>query len=536
MLCLFEKYLTFIFLSNYIRKVIYIVFFLSSQTVHTQWLDAYIPDFKVNDDNLNSYQVNSQIGVDSAGNFVIVWSDARINPGESYPVQVYCQRYNKDGLLLGVNFKIGQDTASGSKITVLKDGRFIVTWSRIFRLNSIQHYEYYYQRFSKEGNLITPPLKIIDTSFIVAEEFGTGLSIASDSLGRFLICWGKKPNLNSFQSIYYQRFDSTGTKIGTVDSVNEALSDAEFPSVAMNKDGSFVIVWQDNRQEPFTTKYDIYMQRYNTAGVKIGNNVKVNDDLSALMNRGGAQVSTDAIGNTVIAWNDPRSCGSGEIFYQLFSTKGNTVGANRIANSSPCGAGTNSRVVSMRHDRYFYIGWSDWFYSGREQFYGRKFDTLGIPIGNAYMITSNSPFGTTQRANDVKLINDRVYSTWHDNRNGGSLNYDIYCNVRGFQNPDTVIGIIKTLAIVNEYMLYDAYPNPFNPVTNIKYQISKSAAIKITIFDIKGQQIEVLEDKEQLAGTYEITWDAGSKASGIYFVRMESQTGFNQTKKIMLIK
>jgi flagellar hook assembly protein FlgD len=85
-------------------------------------------------------------------------------------------------------------------------------------------------------------------------------------------------------------------------------------------------------------------------------------------------------------------------------------------------------------------------------------------------------------------------------------------------------------------MLYDAYPNPFNPVTNIKYHISKSAAIKITIFDIKGQLIEVLQNKEQTAGTYEITWDAGSKASGIYFVRMESQTGFNQTKKIMLIK
>jgi len=523
-----------IFLSNHIRKVIYIVFFLSSQTVHTQWLDAYIPDFKVNDDNLNSYQVNSQIGVDSAGNFVIVWRDVRVNPGNSSPGQVYCQRFDKNGLALGSNFKIGQDTAGLPCISVLMDGKFIIAWLRFFE--PLNKYEIFYQRFNKNGTILDIPRKVSDSIYSVDENLFYGLNISSDTSGKFVICWSHKPAFNTNLTVYHQRFDSSGVKIGTVDSVNEATSNAEFPSVAMNKDGSFVIVWQDNRQEPFTTKYDIYMQRYNTAGVKIGNNVKVNDDLSPFMNRGGAQVSTDGKGNTVIAWNDPRSCGSGEIFYQLFNTKGNTVGANRKANSSPCGAGTNSRVVSMRIDSYFYIGWSDWFYSGREQFYGRKFDTLGIPIGNAYMITSNSPIGTTQRANDVKLINDRVYSTWHDNRNGGSLNYDIYCNVRGFQNPDTVIGIINVNGVVNEYMLYDAYPNPFNPVTNIKYQLSKAARINITIFDIKGQQIEVLQDKEQSAGTYGITWDAGSKASGIYFVRMESQTGFNQTKKIMLIK
>ena len=82
------------------KKLILILLIVncSLQIANTQWRDAYITDFKVNDDNLNSYQTNSRIGVDSIGNFVIVWSDARNNPGQTFPIQVYCQRYNKNGL------------------------------------------------------------------------------------------------------------------------------------------------------------------------------------------------------------------------------------------------------------------------------------------------------------------------------------------------------------------------------------------------------------------------------------------------------
>lgn len=523
-----------IFLSNYIRIIYcYAIFSFFTLPVYTQWLDAYIPDFKVNDDNLNSYQVNSQIGVDSAGNFVVVWRDVRVNPGNSSPGQVYCQRFDKNGLALGINFRIGQDTAGLPCISVLKDGKFIIAWLRFFE--PLNKYEIFYQRFNKNGTFLDIPRKVTDSIYSVDENLFYGLNISTDTSGKFIICWSHKPAFNANLTVYFQRFDSSGIKIGSVDSVNEASSDAEFPSVAMNNDGSFVIVWQDNRQEPFTAKYDIYMQRYNTAGVKIGNNVKVNDDINALMFRGGAKVSNNGYGQTIVVWTDPRLCNNGEVFFQLYDITGNSLGINRKGNNSPCGTGAFGTAVDIRSDKKFFIYWTDLNLTGREQSYGRKFDSLGIPIGNQYMVPSLSPNPTNQRADAMKILNDRVYCTW-TYFIPNNYNTDIYCNVRGFQNPDTVIGIINTLVIINEYMLYDAYPNPFNPVTNIKYQLSKAASIKITIFDIKGQQIEVLQDKEQLAGTYEIKWDASSKASGIYFVRMESQTGFNQTKKIMLIK
>jgi hypothetical protein len=289
-------------------------------------------------------------------------------------------------------------------------------------------------------------------------------------------------------------------------------------------------------------KYDIYMQRYNSNGIKIGNNAKVNDDTQALLFRGGAEVTTNGNGYYAIAWNDPRNCGTGEIYYQLIKPDGSFLGVNRKANSSPCGAGTNSRKISMRSDRYFYIAWSDWFYSGREQVYGRKFDSTGSPIGNAYMIPSTSPANTEQRADDVYLLNDRVYTTWTDNRNGGSFNYDIYCNVRGFQNPDTVIGINTNKEIVKEYKLYPVYPNPFNPVSTIKYDIPKLSQVTIKIFDIIGREIVTLVNETKEPGFYTVSFDGTNYSSGAYFYRIEahqttsSSIAFTNVKKMVLLK
>jgi len=511
------------------------LYFTFISPLSAQWLDAYIPDFKVNDDNLNSYQTNSQIGVDSAGNFVIVWRDVRNNPGNTNWPQVYCQIYDRDGFSIGNNFRVGQDTASRPEITVLKNGRFVVVWTRFLFVNSIQFYEIYFQRFLSNGQQVGSPVNVLDTALSVSDNLFAGLNISSDSTGNFIICWAKKPDINSYITLYYQRFDNSGNKIDTIQTVNEVISHAEFPSVACNKDGSFVIAWQDNRANITEGKYDVYIQRYNSNGVKQGNNVKVNDDAIALLFRGGAKVSTNGYGQTVVAWLDPRACGFGEIFYQVYAPNGNTLGVNRKANSSPCGDNVNSAVVSMRNDKFFYIAWSEWFYSGREQFYGRRFDSIGNAIGNSYMIPASSLVPATQRSNSVFLLKDRVYSTWSHNLNSG-VNVDIYCNVRGFQNPDTVIGIVNQSGIAGEFKLFPAYPNPFNPSTVIKFDLPQNTFVSVKVFNVLGELIAVILNNEfKNAGSYSINFDGSFHSSGVYFCSIQAGN-FSSVKKMVLIQ
>lgn len=85
--------------------------------------------------------------------------------------------------------------------------------------------------------------------------------------------------------------------------------------------------------------------------------------------------------------------------------------------------------------------------------------------------------------------------------------------------------------------LYSAYPNPFNPATQIRYTLAKRTFVRLVIYNILGQVQKVLVEKEQSAGDYTVTWDArnGTLPSGIYFVCLTAN-GVVSTKKVLFLK
>ena len=89
--------------------------------------------------------------------------------------------------------------------------------------------------------------------------------------------------------------------------------------------------------------------------------------------------------------------------------------------------------------------------------------------------------------------------------------------------------------VPDQFQLNDAYPNPFNPVTNISYSLPIASEISIKIFDIQGREVSTLYNNIQEAGTHKLVWDASNFSSGIYFVRM-SGGSYSGMKKLMLIK
>ena len=89
--------------------------------------------------------------------------------------------------------------------------------------------------------------------------------------------------------------------------------------------------------------------------------------------------------------------------------------------------------------------------------------------------------------------------------------------------------------IPDELQIKGIHPNPFNPHTTIKYEISKSTYLSLKVYDISGREVTTLTKGNILAGAHEISWDASNYSSGIYFIKLSSNN-FSQTKKIMLIK
>ena len=106
-----------------------------------------------------------------------------------------------------------------------------------------------------------------------------------------------------------------------------------------------------------------------------------------------------------------------------------------------------------------------------------------------------------------------------------------------FSNYTTgsVITSVGNNNVVKQYALYRNYPNPFNPSTNIRYQIPKAGLVTIDIYNILGQKVKTLLNKYQAEGKYSIKFDASDLTSGIYFCRLKVNQ-FTDVKKLILIK
>jgi subtilisin-like proprotein convertase family protein len=85
------------------------------------------------------------------------------------------------------------------------------------------------------------------------------------------------------------------------------------------------------------------------------------------------------------------------------------------------------------------------------------------------------------------------------------------------------------------YYLYQNFPNPFNPVTNIKFDIPKDEYVTIKLFDILGREVRTLADEFKKAGSYDVRIDGSNISSGTYFYRINAGN-FVDTKKMVLVK
>jgi len=88
---------------------------------------------------------------------------------------------------------------------------------------------------------------------------------------------------------------------------------------------------------------------------------------------------------------------------------------------------------------------------------------------------------------------------------------------------------------IKTFKLYENYPNPFNPVTNIKFQIPKSEFVTLLVYNILGQEVAKLVNDLLKEGIYTYTWNAYNFSSGTYFYVLKTNS-YTETKKMVLIK
>ena len=129
---------------------------------------------------------------------------------------------------------------------------------------------------------------------------------------------------------------------------------------------------------------------------------------------------------------------------------------------------------------------------------------------------------------DIRLTNGVTY--WY------KLEDIAFDGTTTMHGPISVIPQIgKSKALPTEFSLSQNFPNPFNPTTEILYELPAVSPVVLEVYNELGQKVEVLVDGVVEAGYHSVVWDAKDKASGVYFVRIEvGESEFIEVRKMVL--
>lgn len=96
-------------------------------------------------------------------------------------------------------------------------------------------------------------------------------------------------------------------------------------------------------------------------------------------------------------------------------------------------------------------------------------------------------------------------------------------------------GSENEVSINNQYALMQNYPNPFNPSTVITFNLPESGNVKLSLFDVLGNELEVMLNESMQAGTHDYRFSANNLSSGVYFYQLQFE-GQNYQRKMIIAK
>jgi len=190
----------------------------------------------------------------------------------------------------------------------------------------------------------------------------------------------------------------------------------------------------------------------------------------------------------------------------------------------------------LNNVRYTYLTYDE----DSTQFYEQHSDTLKWDAGYCresvhYIVSTDSLSRVRHSIDPVDGCLTQDIAQYLDGATWTNMRRTAY-----YWAPALVVNVDDQGTVPSSYSISQNYPNPFNPMTVIHYSLSQRAPVRISIFNVLGQEVTTLVNETQPAGTYETNWDGldhtGKRVgSGVYFYRI-SAGNFSETRKMVLLK
>jgi hypothetical protein len=310
---------------DFIKTItLFLIFFTRSQS-YSQVVQ-YNQEFQV-----NTYTYNAQMRPDiaplSEDKFVVCWQ-SKDQDGSSWGI--YAQIFDHNAQKLGEEFRVNTTVESiqeNPRVCGVSDGGFVICWDSYGDIDGSAT-AVFAQRFDKNGVMYGEEFQVNTYT----ENYQYGPDISDLTNGNFVVCWNSLEQDGSGDGIFGQLFKSDGTKKGEEFQINTYTSNRQkYPSVCGLSGGGFVVCWQSYGQDE---QWDgIFMQIYDSSGVKYGEETQVNTEGS----RWQGNPSVDMIDNDrfVICWDseafyvDSKS----DIIAQIFNNYGEKLGNEIVVNT-----------------------------------------------------------------------------------------------------------------------------------------------------------------------------------------------------------
>jgi hypothetical protein len=272
-----------------------------------------------------------------------------------------------------------------NNVAMAADGSYVVTWQSANQDGTGQGI--YAQRFDPYGNNVGGEF-LVNTTTAGNEEYP---SVAMDDAGDFVITWSADHQDSGGMAVYAQRYNAAGVRQGGEFLVNTTTAgDQEYSSVAMDSKGNFGITWSSNGQDG--GGWGIYAQEYMASGARVGGEFRINTTTAG--DQQFSSVAMDGSGNSVVTWCSKGQDGGGwGVYAQRYNASGAPVGGEFRVNAVTAGD-QEYASVSMNASGAFVITWSSngEAVPGAWGVYAREYDASGNPLSNEFQVSPSSTF------------------------------------------------------------------------------------------------------------------------------------------------
>ncbi|EGF90872.1 hemolysin-type calcium-binding repeat 2 copies family protein [Asticcacaulis biprosthecium C19] len=387
-------------------------------------VDTYTPGAEVIvntttlNDQYSSYK-GENITATEDGGYVIVWfSDDDNNPNDLDGGKIYLQRFDANGAKVGteqlVSTQVGHNTIPG--VTALSGGGFAVTWTLIDGAGG-QGNDVFVQRYDTAGVKVGAQITVNAGQPVTTDNDAS--SIVGLPGGGFIVGWDQSAGgATDPYDVYFQRFDANGSPVGAATRVNTTTTgQQDTTQISLLSGGGFVVTWTSFGQDG--AGYGIYLQRFDANGVAQGTETAVNT--TTVFDQANANVATLSGGDFIVSWTTWRADNTVDTLMQRFTSAGVKVGSETLVNTYTTLGQRNPDILAMNDGGYI-IAWHSNGQDGSQWgSYFQRYDASGVKIGGETRINVTTP-GNQIEPVMVVLEDGDIAVTWQSYGQDGSGN------------------------------------------------------------------------------------------------------------------